>query len=60
MADPWLFVFQIRGESIMLRFWLSVKLEMDIRQTKQSARQGACVSAFQVLPFKRDIYIFRL
>lgn len=45
IAQLWLFVLQIQDESITSRFWLSVKLEMDIRQTKQSARRGVCVSA---------------
>lgn len=46
MADNWLFVFQIQGESIMSRFWLSVKLEMAIKQTKQLVLRDVCVSTF--------------
>lgn len=44
MTENVLFVFQIQGENIMSRFWLSVKLEMAIKQTKQSVLRDVCVS----------------
>lgn len=44
MSEIGLFAFQIQGESIMSKSWLSVKQEMAIRQTKQLVLLAVCVS----------------